>query len=75
MSLSYFNHVSKQRISIFSAFSHSEWEIVIEKKRIFRSQRLFLSKLLNEQDRSQLVTLSNHIQQHLMPVIRGERWI
>ena len=75
VSLSYFNHVSKQRISIFSAFPHSEWEIVIERKGIFQSQRLFLSKLLNEQDRSQLATLSNHIQQHLMPVIRGERWI
>ena len=73
VSLSYFNHVLKQRISIFSAFPHSEWEIVIEKKGIFHSQRLFLSKLLNEQDRSQLVTLSNYIQQHLMPVIRGER--
>ena len=75
VSLSYFNHVLKQRISIFSAFPHSEWEIVIEKKGIFHSQRLFLSKLLNEQDRSQLVTLSNYIQQHLMHVIRGERWI
>lgn len=79
VSLTVSNHILKQSVSFSIASYSCEWNVSIEKGKCNPLKKISVNELLCKYGQTgytySLNTCTDFIQQHLMPVIRGEKWL